>query len=182
MSDDANTQDPATTEEESSTQTTSATEPTEIEKLALELEQMTELAKRTMADLQNMRRRQEEERSQLYAMANFNLTRDLLPILDNLERAIQHLPQTGEEAYKGLEMSVNQFHKVMMENGLSPIESLGQPFNPDFHEALAQGPGPKDIVTEELERGYLLGNRVIRHAKVKVGNGETTSEIPPENS
>lgn len=171
------TEDQSETTEETSAQT-GTTPLTEIEKLALELEQMTELAKRTMADLQNIRRRQEEERVQLFTTANFSLMRDLLPILDNLERARTHLPKTEDESYKGLEMSLNQFHKVMMDNGLQPIESINQPFNPDFHEALAQGPGTKDVITEELEKGYMLGSRVIRHAKVKVGNGE----IPTENS
>ncbi len=176
MTDDNTIQDNQSTEPQdtSSSSSTNATpEPTEMEKLAMELEQMTELAKRTMADLQNMRRRQEEERTQLYTMANLNLMKDLIPVLDNLERAIRHLPKSEDEGYKGLEMSVNLFQKVLAENGLQPIESIGQPFNPDLHEALTQGPGTKDHITEEMEKGYLLGNRVLRHSKVKVGNGES---------
>lgn len=140
--------------------------------LRLELEQMTELAKRTMADFQNFKRRQDEERRVIITMANVDLIRSLIPITDNLDRAKQHVPAGAEEWFKGIEMCSAQLHKVMNESGLTPLDSLNQPFNPDLHEALAQGPGPKDIVIEELEKGYMLGDRVIRHAKVKVGNGE----------
>ena len=137
-----------------------------------ELQQMTELAKRTMADLQNLKRRQEEEKGQLITMANVDLIKEILPILDNLDRSKQHIPKDAEEWGKGIEMSINQLHQVLKEAGLTPIESLNQPFNPEFHEAVAQGPGEKDTVIEELEKGYMLGARIIRHTKVKVGNGE----------
>lgn len=140
--------------------------------LRAELEQMTELAKRTMADFQNYKRRQDEERRVIITMANVDLIRSLIPITDNLDRAKQHVPAGAEEWFKGIEMCTTQLHKVLNDSGLKPIESLNQPFNPDLHEGLAQGPGPKDTVIEELEKGYMLGDRVIRHAKVKVGNGE----------
>ncbi len=140
--------------------------------LRVELEQMTELAKRTMADFQNYKRRQDDERRVIITMANVDLIRSLIPITDNLDRAKQHVPAGAEEWFKGIEMCSAQLHKVMNDSGMKPIESLNQPFNPDLHEALAQGPGPKDTVIEELEKGYMLGDRVIRHAKVKVGNGE----------
>lgn len=144
----------------------------ELTKLRAELESMTELAKRTMADFQNFKRRQDDERRVIITMANVDLIRSLIPITDNLDRAKQHVPAGAEEWFKGVEMCSAQLHKVLNESGMKPIESLNQPFNPDLHEALAQGPGPKDTVIEELEKGYMLGDRVIRHAKVKVGNGE----------
>ena len=144
----------------------------ETKKLREELEQMTELAKRTMADLQNLKRRQEEERKVLVTMGNVDLIKQLLPVLDNLDRAKEHVPEGAEEWFKGLEISINQIHQIFDASGLTPIVCLGEKFNPDFHEALVQGPGEKDEIIEELEKGYLLGDRVIRHAKVKVGNGE----------
>jgi len=144
----------------------------ELEKLKEELQQMTELAKRTMADLQNLKRRQEEEKAIWIKMANANLVKEILPILDNLDRAKEHIPEGAEDWHKGIEMSINQLHKVMNDTGLLPMECVGQPFNPELHEAMAQGPGEKDIIIEEFEKGYMLGDRVIRHAKVKVGNGE----------
>lgn len=139
------------------------------EQLKKDLAEMTELAKRTMADLQNLRRRNEEERGTLVKMANLNLIAQILPIVDNLDRAITHSP--GDEWAKGIEMSLGQLHSVLENFGVKRMECIGQPFNPDLHEAITQGPGPANTVVEELEKGYLLGDRVIRHAKVKVGDG-----------
>ena len=144
----------------------------EIEKVNKELEEMTELAKRTMADLQNLKRRQEEERSQVIIMANAALIKACLPVLDNLKRAKEHVPEGAEEWFKGIEMAITQLEQTFTNAGLEKIEAQGKPFNPDLHEALIQEAGEKDIVTEELECGYMIGTRVIRHSKVKVGNGE----------
>ncbi|MFH1284299.1 MAG: nucleotide exchange factor GrpE [Candidatus Peregrinibacteria bacterium] len=148
------------------------TNPDELEKTKQELEKITELAKRTMADLENLKRRHAEERSQITEMANMDLISSLLPALENLERAKRHMPPDASEWYKGIEMSINQLKKVFHDFGLKEIEASGQPFNPNLHEALSQGPGPKDLVIEELEKGYMLGTRVLKTAKVKVGNGE----------
>lgn len=137
------------------------------------LEEMTEMAKRTMADLHNLKRRQEDERRLIITMANVDLIRTLLPILDNFERAITHTPEAikNDQWIQGIEMCAKQLHKALTNAGLKPMETIGQPFNPDLHEALIEGPGEKNIITEELEKGYILGERVIRHAKVKVGSG-----------
>ena len=87
-----------------------------------------------------------------------------------------HAPKDANEEtakwLEGIEMATNQLEKLLQDFGVKKIESLGQKFNPDFHEALAQDKGEKDIVLEELESGYTLGDKVLRHAKVKVGNGE----------
>lgn len=146
----------------------------ELTKVKKELEEMTEMAKRTMADLQNMRRRQEEERKILITMANADLIIGILPVLDNLERAKEHVPKGAEEWFKGIEMSINKLHQTLQEYGLKPMETVGQKFNPDLHEAITEGPGEKDTVIEELEKGYILGGRVIRHAKVKVGRTKSS--------
>lgn len=141
-----------------------------------ELSQMTETAKRTMADFQNYKRRVEEEKKSWAIFANLELIKNLLPIFDNFKRAQTHAPKdANEETTKWLEgigMSINQLEKLLQDFGVKKIESLGQKFNPDFHEALAQDKGEKDIVLEELESGYTMGDKVLRHAKVKVGNGE----------
>jgi molecular chaperone GrpE len=168
----ADAQKQAAAKEENAAAQTNQTAEDEFTKLRAELESMTELAKRTMADFQNYKRRQDDERRVIITMANVDLIRSLIPITDNLDRAKQHVPAGAEEWFKGIEMCTTQLHKVLNDSGLKPIESLNQAFNPDLHEGLAQGPGPKDTVVEELEKGYMLGDRVIRHAKVKVGNGE----------
>lgn len=147
----------------------------EVEQLKKQLAEMTEMAKRAMADLQNLKRRVEEQRSETIIMANAHLLSELLPILDNLDRASEHVPKGAEEWFKGLKMSISQLHQVFTNTGLAPMETVGQPFNPDLHEAVAQGPGEKDTVVEEFEKGYKLGDRVIRHAKVKVGSGSPSA-------
>lgn len=138
---------------------------------ANELAQMTEMAKRAIADLQNLKRRQEEEKSYWIRMANADLMKKILPIVDNLDLAKKHMPKGAEGWYKGIEMSINQMQQALQDSGLTPLETVGQPFNPDMHEAIAQGPGNKDEVIEEFEKGYKLGDFIIRHAKVKVGDG-----------
>lgn len=144
-------------------------DPNQVKK---ELAEMTEMAKRTMADLQNLRRRNEEEKRNFITLANAELISGILPALDNLEKAKEHVPAENSEWFKGIEMSINQLHQTLNEAGLKPIETTGQKFNPNFHTALSSCPGDENIVMEELEKGYMLGSRVIRHAKVKVGNGK----------
>lgn len=145
-------------------------------KLQAELDNMTEMAKRTMADMQNYKRRVEEEKKSWSIFANADLVKKLLPIFDNFKRALTHQPKDLNEDTKkwleGIGMSISQLEKLLQDLGVKKIEALGQKFNPDLHEALAQGPGEQDIILEELESGYTLGDKVLRHAKVKVGNGE----------
>ncbi|MEK7672579.1 MAG: nucleotide exchange factor GrpE [Patescibacteria group bacterium] len=157
--------------ENSATQNSQAQDEDELSKIKQELEQMTDIAKRTMADLVNVKRRYEEERIQTITLANLDLMGNLVPILDNLQRAKQHVPDAATEWFKGIEICINQLEQTLISAGLRPIQALNQKFNPEFHQALVQGPGEKDIVIEELEKGYTLGNRVLRHSKVKVGDG-----------
>ncbi len=137
----------------------------EISKLKEELEQMNELAKRTMADFQNFKRRQDEEREMLIKLANIGLIKAILPTLDNLHRA-------EAEWTEGVKMCVTQLEKTLEDSGLEEIQAEGAEFNPELHEALIQVPGEMDMVIAVIEKGYKVGNRVVRHAKVQVGNGE----------
>ncbi|MFA7686147.1 MAG: nucleotide exchange factor GrpE [Candidatus Gracilibacteria bacterium] len=152
----------------------------EIEKLKKELLDITEMARRTMADMQNLRRNTEEERVDTIFMANYDLIKKLLPILTTLELAEKHVPDKAADWYKGIDMAIKGLYKALEETGLQRIEAVGKPFDPNFHEALLQEDGEKDIVLEELEAGYILGKRVIRHSKVKIGNGENSPiQNPP---
>jgi len=144
----------------------------ETDSLQEELEKMTELAKRTMADMQNMKRRQEEEKFHWIKMANADLVKNLLPIIDNLNRAVANMPESADDWHKGVEMSVQQLKKVLEDAGVIEIDCDGKDFDPELCEALAQAPGEKNKVVSVLEKGYMIGDRVIRHAKVQVGNGE----------
>ncbi|MBU1151884.1 nucleotide exchange factor GrpE [Patescibacteria group bacterium] len=159
--------------QEEAQQETNEQELSKTDQLQEELEKMTETAKRAMADMQNLKRRMEEERFTIFANAKADFIKQILPILDNLERALSHTPKEAKEWAKGLEMSVNQLEKVFEDAGLTKMETTGQPFDPALHEALMQSPGEQNIITEELEAGYQMGDRVVRHAKVKVGNGQT---------
>jgi len=144
------------------------------ETLEDKLAKMTEMAKRSIADMQNMKRRMDEERIKTILRANINLIEKLLPVLDNLHRALEHKPEGNEEWCNGIEMSVRQIEEALKNSGLEKMESLNQDFNPDFHEAISEGPGEKNKVIQVLEEGYKIQDFVIRHTKVIVGNGKKT--------
>jgi molecular chaperone GrpE len=141
--------------------------------LKAQLEEMTEQAKRAMADLTNFKRRTEEDQHNFVAFALNGVMTELLPILDSLQRAIQHIPEdseAGKEFGKGIIQISDHFQTALQKNGLAEINAQpGTPFDPNFHEALLQGEGKKDVILEEFEKGYMLGERVLRPAKVKVG-------------
>lgn len=147
-----------------------------IEALKQELEQMKLTAQRAVADYQNLKRRSEEEKSEFAKYANSKLILEILPFIDNLQRANEQLPENlkDNEWIKG----VIQIEKQMMDNlqkqGLESIETIGQKLDPNLHEALMQAPGETDTVVQEVEKGYKLNGRVIRFAKVVVGNGQET--------
>ncbi|MDX9970724.1 MAG: nucleotide exchange factor GrpE [Candidatus Gracilibacteria bacterium] len=145
----------------------------EIENLKAELEKVTETGKRLMADITNLRRRNEEEGIRTVLYANKNLMKNLLPGLDNLKRALLHIPENAGEWGKGIEMSIRQIEKSLEESGLKKMETTGHAFNPELHEAVLQADGEENKILETLEDGYTLGDMVIRHAKVKIGNGKT---------
>lgn len=131
--------------------------------------EMFEKLARAQADFENYRRRAQREREETIAYANLNLVRELLPVLDNLERA---LAATGEEGgiKAGVELVARQFRDVLAKHGVTPVEALGQPFDPEVHEAVMQEAGDYDVptVVAELQKGYRMGNRLVRPALVKV--------------
>ncbi len=145
----------------------------EIETLKKQLETVTETGKRLMADITNLRRRNEEEGLRTVLYANKNLIKLLLPGLDNLKRALLHIPENAGDWGKGIEMSIRQIEKALAESGLKKMETTGANFNPELHEAVLQADGEENKILETLEDGYTLGDMVIRHAKVKIGNGKT---------
>jgi molecular chaperone GrpE len=129
---------------------------------------------RARADLENYRKRAQREKEELSRFANENLLREILPVMDNLERALEHARQTPNDSaglMQGVEMTLAQLHKVLERCGAVPIEALGQPFDPSRHEALGQvesAEQPPNTVVQELHRGYLLNERLLRPALVMV--------------
>jgi len=124
--------------------------------------------KRSAAEFQNYKRRTEQERAELLRGANGSLLLDLLPVLDDLERALANVPPDQEESkwVEGARLVERKFRAIMERQGLTPIESVGQPFDPAFHEAVG---GTGTHVAQEYQRGYKLNGRTLRAAMVVVG-------------
>jgi len=150
-----------------------------IKKALAEAEKKTEeyLAnwQRAQADFINYKRRNEQERQDFSRFANAELMLSLLPALDDLERALNSVPPAKSAKHswlEGIRLVERKFKSSLEARGLTPIKALGEPFDPNFHEAVRQDKGKEGIVIEEFQKGYMLGDRVLRPAKVVVGNGE----------
>ena len=133
---------------------------------------------RAQADFINYKRYAEQEKSDTCKFANTNLLLNLLPVIDDLSRALTTVP--GSEAkhkwVEGLKLIERKFQDTLQKQGVEPIKSIGEEFDPRFMEAITCCEGKKDIVLAELEKGYKLYDRVIRPAKVIVGNGEVAKK------
>lgn len=128
---------------------------------------------RLAADMENLKKRQERERAELLQFANENLIKELLPVVDNLSRALDHGRQleAPQALLEGIEMVYQGFLKALDRFGVTPLDSLGQQFDPAFHNAMMQEEAP-DVpdgsVIKELQKGYLMNQRLLRPAMVVV--------------
>ena len=132
-----------------------------------------DLLQRERAAFINYRRRSDQERAESQQYATGQLLKKLLPIVDDFDRALQAAP-SGQPWVEGVRMIDRKLHALLQAEGVTPIESLGQAFDPSLHEAVAyeqEGEG-QDVVAEEYARGYRHKDRVLRHAMVKVGKGK----------
>jgi molecular chaperone GrpE len=138
---------------------------------------------RAQADFINYKRRTEQERADFNSFANANLLLSLLPALDDLERALSAVPDDISESewVEGIRLVERKFNTILEGQGVTPMTSLGEAFDPNFHEAMRQDKGPEGIILEEFQKGYLLGDKVLRPAKVVVGNGEEEAKEEPDN-
>lgn len=142
-----------------------------IQKLEQQVGELTEALQRERADAENIRRRHEEQLNNLREIVKSAVVRELLPVVDNVERALAHTPKeiADHDYAKGVQGVVKQFEKVLTDLGVQRIKTVGEEFNPHFHEAVStEGEGVKEVISEELQAGYVLGDQVIRHAMVKV--------------
>jgi molecular chaperone GrpE len=143
-----------------------------IEDLKREIHELTQALQRERADSTNLRRRTEEEKAKLGDFYKANVFRALLPGLDNLERALKHAPKDlkDHDYVKGVQGVVKQFEKTLADLGVEKIKTEGEKFDPKYHEAVGmeEGEGETEVVAEELQAGYTLGDEVVRHAFVKV--------------
>ncbi len=129
---------------------------------------------RAQADFVNYKRFAEQEKTDIRKFANADLLSKILPILDDFERALGAVPEeeSGSNWVEGLRMIDRKFRDILQKQGVAHITTLGMEFDPRTMDAVTMGKGKKDMVVAELEKGYKLQDRVIRPARVVVGNGE----------
>lgn len=140
-----------------------------------QIEDLTDRLKRQMAEFENFRKRTDKEKSQMYDMGAKGIIEKILPVIDNFERGLFAVQEEQKEDpfVDGMNKIYKQMMTVLEEAGVKPIEAKGQEFNPDFHNAVmhiedeALG---ENIVAEELQKGYMYHDSVVRHSMVKVAN------------
>jgi len=142
-----------------------------IAALQADLAAMTETAKRALADLQNFKRRADEERGEIQVYANLKFLEALFPALDNFARAFSTIPAELQENewVKGVESIEGNLMKALTTLGLEVIDQTAVPADPHRHEILMEGDGPTGEVLQIFEKGYALNGKTIRPAKVQVG-------------
>ena len=128
---------------------------------------------RAAADMQNLKRRTEQERFEVGRLANASLVINLLPLMDDLERALHEVDVklAGLTWIDGIRLIYRKFEAVLQNAGVSEIEADGQQFDPNVHEAISEAEGEEGRIVSVVQKGYKLGDRVIRPAMVVVGKG-----------
>lgn len=138
-----------------------------------QIEELTDRLKRTMAEFDNFRKRTEKEKSAMYEIGAKDVIEKILPIIDNFERGLNAMPEGGDAFAEGMNMIYRQLLKTLEELGVKPIEAVGQPFDPNFHNAVMHIEDEslgENVVAEEFQKGYLYRDSVVRHSMVKVAN------------
>jgi molecular chaperone GrpE len=147
-----------------------------INELQQQVTDLTDALQRERADVSNVRRQHDTQMSGLRNSVKVSIIEELLPVIDNFERALKHVPAdlADNDYVKGVQGVVKQFEATLANMGVERIKTVGETFNPQLHEAVSmdEGDGPHEnsveVVCEELQPGYRLGDNVIRHAMVKV--------------
>lgn len=143
----------------------------QVESLQAALAEKDNRVKRLQADFENFRRRTSKEREELANVVTQDLLKGMLPILDNFDRAMAAEQKDSESFQKGVEMIYTQLHETLKNDGLEPIETAGQKFDPNFHQAVMRVENPDledDTIAQELQKGYIVKGRIIRPSMVQV--------------
>ena len=140
-----------------------------------QIEELTDKVKRQMAEFDNLRKRTEKEKSQMYDMGAKTIVEKILPVIDNFERGLAAVPEDNkEDAFVvGMDKIYRQMLTVLEEAGVKPIEAVGAEFDPNFHNAVMHVEDEtlgENVVAEELQKGYMYRDTVVRHSMVKVAN------------
>ena len=160
----------------------------EIEKLKEELkdkekeiEELKDKYLRAYAEMENMKKRLEKEKKEAIEYANETLLKEILPFIDNIERAIEHANEKSklEDFIKGIELTLNNLLKTLEKFGVKPVEAKNKPFDPNYHEAMSvvetEDTEP-NIVVEEMQKGYIFKNRLLRPSLVSVSKKPEKNE------
>jgi molecular chaperone GrpE len=143
----------------------------ELEKLQAAVQEKEERVLRLQADFENFRRRTAKEKEELSAVVTQGILKDMLPLLDNFERAMAAEAKDIDSFKQGVEMIFKQFGEVLVKNGLEHIEVEGKKFDPNFHQAVMRVENPDledETIAQELQKGYMVKGRVIRPSMVQV--------------
>jgi molecular chaperone GrpE len=143
------------------------------EALRTENQQLKDRVLRTLADFENFRKRTDREKQDFFKYALTGILKDILPVLDNFDRALDHAEQ-GDEFHKGVLLIYKQLYDVLQKHGLKPIDDSGVHFDPNIHEAVVREEDdsvPSHTVTAILQKGYFVHDRLLRPALVKVAVG-----------
>ena len=164
-----------------------------IEMLKAQVEEKTKLAEenydrflRAQAELENYKKRVEREKSSLVKYGNEDLIKAILPVIDNLERALEHPQGENPDGFvEGITITLSQLLQVLEKFGVTPVASVGEPFDPSKHEAMMQvesADHEPNTVVSELQRGYFLNDRLLRPAMVSVAQPPRQNEEEEESS
>jgi molecular chaperone GrpE len=139
---------------------------------------------RTLAEMENLRKRTQRDKEDLAKYANESILREILPVIDNLERAVEHAEQAenDEGLFEGVQLTLTQFSQLLSKFGVEPVDAIGQPFDPAYHQAMGQMESedhPVNTVVQQMQKGYQLNKRLLRPAFVMLAKAPTAAE--PEN-
>ncbi len=147
-------------------------EPQKKDKKTEQIEDLTDRLQRTMAEFDNFRKRTEKEKASMYIVGAKEAVEKILPVVDNFERGLAAAPE-GDAFAEGMQMVYKQLMTALSEMGVEPIEAVGKEFDPNLHNAVMHVEDPKageNTVVEELQKGYMYKEFVVRHSMVKVAN------------
>lgn len=157
---------------------------TPVESGAPEAQRYLDNWRRAEADFENYKKRIEQERAETAKFAGMPLVLNILPVLDDLDRAFKSVPERVSHSpwTEGIRLIHRKLQAILQAQGVAEIKTLGETFDPSLHEAVGQMPGEEGKVIQEAQRGYKLHGRVIRPAFVIVGNGQGFQKNEPEPS
>lgn len=149
------------------------TKKTKKDKKDEQIEELTDKVKRQMAEFENFRKRSEKEKTQMYEIGAKSTLEKMLPVVDNFERGLAGTEDSDDAFVQGMQMIYKQLMTSLEEVGVTPIEAVGKEFDPEFHNAVMhvedESFGDNEVV-EELQKGYMYRESVLRHSMVKVAN------------